>query len=129
MKILAGLISGIVSGTGMGGGTILILFLSIFLGFNQHVAQATNLVFFIPTSIAAIIVNIKEKNINWKIAIWITISGIIGAIIGAIIAGKMEVEKLRKYFGFFLAIIAIHEIYSIVKKYIINKKAHNKINE
>lgn len=129
LKILVGLISGIISGTGMGGGTILILFLSIFLGFNQHIAQATNLVFFIPTSIAAIIVNIKEKNINWKIAIWITISGIIGAVIGAIISGKMQVDKLRKYFGFFLAIIAIHEIYSIVKKYIINKKAHNKINE
>lgn len=129
LKILAGLVSGIVSGTGMGGGTILILFLTMFLGFNQHVAQATNLVFFIPTSIAAIIVNIKERNINWKVAVWITVSGIIGAIVGAIMAGKTEVDKLRKYFGLFLAIIAIHEIYSIIKKYIIDKKAHNKINK
>ena len=50
----------------MGGGTILILCLSLFLGIEQHVAQATNLVFFIPTSIVAIITNIKHKNIDFK---------------------------------------------------------------
>lgn len=72
-KLLIGFVSGIVSGTGMGGGTILILCLSIFLGVNQHTAQATNLIFFIPTSIAAIIINVKEKKINFKIA-WTIIS-------------------------------------------------------
>ena len=74
----------------MGGGTILIMCLSIFLGIEQHIAQATNLVFFIPTSIIAIITNIKQKYIDFKIAIPITISGIIGAVIGAIISNKMD---------------------------------------
>ncbi len=68
-EFLTGLISGTVSGTGMGGGTILILVLSVFLGIEQHVAQATNLVFFVPTSISAIIVSIKSKLIEWKIGI------------------------------------------------------------
>ena len=66
-EFLTGLISGTVSGTGMGGGTILILVLSVFLGIEQHVAQATNLVFFVPTSISAIIVSIKSKLIEWII--------------------------------------------------------------
>ena len=57
--IIIGLVSGIVSGTGMGGGTILIFLLTNICGLEQHIAQATNLIFFIPTSIAAIIVNIK----------------------------------------------------------------------
>ena len=56
-EFLTGLISGTVSGTGMGGGTILILVLSVFLGIEQHVAQATTLVFLVPTSISAIIVS------------------------------------------------------------------------
>ena len=60
-QIFIGLISGIVSGTGMGGGTILIFLLTNLLGLDQHIAQATNLIFFIPTSISAIIVNIKNK--------------------------------------------------------------------
>ena len=61
IEIFIGFISGIISGTGLGGGTILILCLSIFLGVNQKIAQATNLIFFIPTSLSAIYVNIKQK--------------------------------------------------------------------
>ena len=47
-EVLIGIVSGIVSGTGMGGGTILIFLLTFMLGIEQHVAQATNLIFFIP---------------------------------------------------------------------------------
>ncbi len=111
---------------GMGGGTILILCLSMFLGIEQHIAQASNLVFFIPTSIVAIITNIRQKYIDFKIGIPIAISGIIGAVIGAIIANNLDVIHLKKYFGIFLALIAMWEIYSLVKKYIYTKKRHNK---
>lgn len=124
IEILTGFVSGIVSGTGMGGGTILILCLSIFLGIDQKIAQATNLIFFIPTSIAAIYVNIKEKKINFKVAKIIIFWGIIGAIIGAAIAQKMDTRLLKKSFGIFLAFIAIHEIYVIFKMYK-NKKNNN----
>lgn len=126
IEILIGIISGFVSGMGMGGGTILILCLSMFLGVEQHIAQATNLVFFIPTSIVAIITNIKQKYIDFKIAIPIAITGIVGATIGAIISNKTDVKMLKKYFGIFLALIAVWEIYSIIKKYRFNKKTHNK---
>lgn len=124
IEILTGFVSGIVSGTGMGGGTILILCLSIFLGIDQKIAQATNLIFFIPTSIAAIYVNIKEKKINFKVAKIIIFWGIIGAIIGAALAQKMDTRLLKKSFGIFLAFIAMHEIYVIFKMYK-NKKNNN----
>ena len=117
IEILIGILSGIVSGTGMGGGTILIFFLTFFMGIEQHIAQATNLIFFIPTSIIAIIVNLKNKNIDLKVATIISIFGIIGAIIGANISIHINVSVLRKCFGVFLAIIAVHEIYSIYKMY------------
>lgn len=126
LEVFIGIISGFVSGMGMGGGTILIMCLSIFLGLEQHIAQATNLVFFIPTSIVATMTNIKEKNIDFKVAIPILISGIIGAVIGAVISNKTDVEKLKKYFGIFLGLIALWEIYSLIKKYILDKKTHNK---
>ena len=125
-EVITGLIAGTVSGTGMGGGTILILVLSIFLGVEQHTAQATNLVFFIPTSISAIIVSIKSKLIEWKIGITLAISGVVGAIIGANISAKMEVKSLKRYFGIFLAGIAIYEIYSIIKEYKKQKYTNNK---
>lgn len=121
-EVITGLIAGTVSGTGMGGGTILILVLSIFLGVEQHIAQATNLVFFVPTSISAIIVSIKTKLINWKIGISIAIWGIAGAIIGANISARLNVKELKKIFGIFLLIIAIYEIYSITQEYKKRKK-------
>ena len=118
VESLIGLISGIVSGTGMGGGTILIFLLSFLMGLDQHIAQATNLIFFIPTSISAIIVNVKNKNIEFKLAIIITIFGIVGAIIGANISIHIDVKNLKKIFGVFLSIITIYEIYSIIKLYL-----------
>ena len=117
-EILIGLVSGIVSGTGMGGGTILIFLLTYMCGMEQHIAQATNLIFFIPTSIAAIIVKKKKKK-KKNLATIISIFGVLGAIIGANLSVHTDVYKLRKMFGIFLAIIAIHEIYTIFKE---NKK-------
>ena len=125
-EVLIGLVSGIVSGTGMGGGTILIFLLTFVMGMEQHVAQATNLIFFIPTSIVAIIVNLKNKNIDVPLAIIISVFGILGAIIGANISINIDVGILRKCFGIFLAIIAINEIYSIIKKYKKRKARDNK---
>lgn len=127
IEILIGITSGIVSGTGMGGGTILIFLLTFLLGVEQHIAQATNLIFFIPTAIVAIIVNLRNKNINLKLAWTISISGIIGAIIGANISVQTNVNILKKCFGIFLGIIAINEIYTIFKIYKkTNKKSQKK---
>ena len=56
----------------------------------------------------------------------IAISGIIGAIIGANISTRLEVNKLKRYFGIFLAIIAIYEIYSLIKEYKIQKNRDTK---
>lgn len=122
LEVLFGFISGIISGTGMGGGTILILCLVLFLNMNQKIAQATNLIFFIPTSIAAIYINLKNKKIDFKVAKSIIFWGIIGAILGAYIAQRIDVKLLKKLFGIFLGFMAIHEIYVMVKVYRNSKK-------
>ena len=121
INIIYGIISGIISGMGMGGGTILILLLTCFQSMDQKIAQATNLIFFIPTSIIATVINIKNKNIDYKIAAYIIISGVIFAIIGSSIAIRIDVSTLRKIFAGFLICIAVYETYDIVK----NKKDKN----
>ena len=125
-EILIGTFSGIFSGIGMGGGTILIFLLTTFAGLEQHIAQATNLIYFVPTAISAIIVNYRDKNIDTKLAKYISIYGIIGAIIGALISINLDVQKLRKFYGIFLAIIAIHEIYTLFKEYKLHRKRNTK---
>ena len=125
-EVLIGAVSGIFSGIGMGGGTVLIVLLTGILGLEQHIAQATNLIYFIPTAISAIIVNYKEKNIDTKLAKIMSFYGIVGAVIGAIISVNTDVQKLRKFYGIFLAIIAVHEIYTLIKEYKLLKNTNNK---
>ena len=125
IQVFIGIIAGIISGIGMGGGTVLIFLLTTLTGLEQHIAQAVNLIFFIPTSISAIIVNIKNKKINFKLGLIISLCGIIGAIIGAKISINTNVNQLKKYFGYFLAIVAINEIYQLTNEYINTKKGHN----
>lgn len=126
MEIIIGIIAGMVTAIGMGGGTVLILLLTLILKISQHTAQGVNLIFFVPTSITAIIMNIKNKNIDFKLSGNIIFFGIIGAVIGAFFSNKVNVQNLRKYFGIFLLCIAIHEIYNFYKEYIKNKNTHNK---
>ena len=118
LEVLSGIVSGVVSGMGMGGGTILITILVCFMSVDQKVAQASNLIFFIPTSIVATIVNIKNKEIKWKLAIPISILGVIGAFLGSYITTIIDRNILRKLFAIFLLLIAIFEMYSWYNKYI-----------
>lgn len=124
-EILFGFVSGIVAALGMGGGTILILLLGIFTELKQHLIQGTNLIFFIPTSIVSIYMNIKNKTIDYKLAVSIIISGIIGAIAGSKLSFKIENDTLKKYFGIFLIFIAIFEIFAFFRQYILKKKENN----
>lgn len=122
MEYLSGIVAGIISSLGMGGGAILILFLSVFSKIEQHIAQATNLIFFIPTAITSIILNIKNKNINFKVSKDIIIYGVIGAIIGSMISSYLPNKELKKIFGIFLLLIALFQIYEIYSSYSKNKK-------
>ena len=123
--ILISIISGIISGLGQGGGSILILLLSVFMNIPQQTAQGTNLLFFVPTAIIATIANLRQKCIDLKMAITIGIAGIVGAIIGAKVSVNMNSDMLKKYFAIFLLCIAVYELYDIYKNYRDNKFKKN----
>lgn len=107
---LIGLISGIISGMGIGGGTVLIPALMLFLNSGQHIAQSTNLIYFIPTAVIALVVHIKEKRIEYKTAIPIVASGLAGACIGSKLAVSLSGLALKKYFGIFLLVVGCFEM-------------------
>ena len=127
VKVLIGVIAGICTGLGIGGGSILILCLSLFLGLEQHIAQATNILFFVPAAIVSILLNFKNKNINIKNSLPIIFFGVLGSILGSIISRNMDMYFLRKLFGFFLIFISIKECYSFYILYIKNKIRHTNI--
>ena len=117
MEIVYGIIAGIITALGMGGGTILILLLNLFTSLEEHEIQGINLVFFIPTAIVACIINKKRNMIELNVSKWIIIFGIIGAFLGSWMSFKINSENLKKCFGIFLILIAIYEIYKIFLQY------------
>ena len=115
MEFISGIIAGIFTGIGMGGGAVLVMILTTFFKMNQKLAQACNLIFFIPTSIGAIIFNIKNKNIEIKKDALIIAFGVIGGIIGSLISAKINTDILGKIFGVFLLVMAVYYVIKLIK--------------
>lgn len=115
MPYLIGLISGIVGGMGIGGGTILIPAFSFFMLIDQHIIQSVNLIYFIPTAIVALIIHVKNKFIDYKTALNIIIFGVLGSVIGAYAAVNLPSATLKKMFGIFLFFMGIYEVFAKTK--------------
>lgn len=107
---LVGIISGIISGMGIGGGTILIPALVMLTDLSQQAIQGINLIYFIPTAVTALFVHAKKGNVEKKIIKPIILFGIAGAVAGSLIAVNMDSNILRKVFAVFLIIMGISEL-------------------
>ncbi|MBQ4087676.1 MAG: sulfite exporter TauE/SafE family protein [Clostridia bacterium] len=114
--ILSGLFSGIISGMGIGGGTILIPALTFFSSLDQHTAQGINLLYFLPTAAVALFVHRKNNAVEWKLAVPVMLFGIIGASLGAWLALAISPTLLRRFFGIFLFFMGGYEIYKGFQK-------------
>ena len=111
LSVIIGFVSGIISGMGIGGGTILIPALAFFMDIGQKEAQSINLIYFIPTAVIALITHKKNNNIETKVLKPIVIFGLIGALGGALLAVSIEADLLRKLFGGFLCAMGIWELF------------------
>ena len=117
--IIASFLAGALSGMGLGGGGILLVFLTAFSSIGQLTAQGINLIFFLPTGLVAVIVYAIKKQIEWKIVLKMWLYGVIGAFGGYFIARAIETQYLSKIFAVFLIIFGIIILFSKEK----NKKA------
>jgi uncharacterized membrane protein YfcA len=109
-SFVAAFVTGILASLGVGGGMLLIIYLTVFAGFDQLSAQGINLLYFLPIAALAVILHTKNKLINWKPLIPAILTGIIGAVGGSIIAGFIDKELLRTVFAIFVLIIGVKEI-------------------
>lgn len=120
-RIIAGVIGGTVGGMGMGGGTLLIPLLTIFLHFTQLQAQGINLIAFIPMSIVAIILHTKNHLIKFKDTWLLALVGAVISFLSALIATNLKNAVLKKFFAVFLIILGIWQLIQVIKAF---KKKH-----
>lgn len=107
IKTTAGVFSGILSALGLGGGGILLMYLSLFTNTAHIAAQGINLLFFLPNGLLAVYRHNKEGLIDRKAVLKYIAWGIPGAVIGCVTAGLVGSHLLRKLFGCFLVYIGI----------------------
>lgn len=109
LNFFIGLATGIISGFGIGGGSLLVLYLTAFAGVTQQQAGGINLLYFIGCAPAALIGHIRHKAVEWKAVLWCVIAGIIAAIPTALLTAGMDTDLLRRLFGGLLLIVALRE--------------------
>ena len=113
---LFGFLGGVLGGMGMGGGTILIPLVTIFLGFEQKLAQAVNLISFIPMAAVVLIVHFKNKLVKTENLFFMIIPACIFSIGGAVLCQFIKSEILSRVFGGFLIALSILQFLSAKKE-------------
>ena len=111
--ILFGLISGVLGGLGMGGGTLLIPLLTIFLNLNQKLSQGINLLSFVLMASISLIIHYKNGYLKVKGIFYIILSGVAFSVLGSYLAGLISSFVLKKIFGGFLCLISVYQLAKI----------------
>ena len=122
-EILAGALGGIVGGMGMGGGTLTIPILTIFLAYEQLQAQGINLIAFLPMSVVALIIHFKNKLVDFKSTWGLALIGSLFSLIGAMVANQLSNIVLKKLFAVFLIGLGIWQIIEMKRQ---KKEKENK---
>ncbi len=115
LYVLFGFISGIFGGLGMGGGTLLIPLLTIFLGVGQKLSQGINLVAFLVMALFSLVIHFKNGYLETRGIIYIILSGIVFSVGGALLASVISAGTLRTAFGVFLCVLSLYQMYKAIK--------------
>jgi len=110
LPFAAGAATGILSGFGVGGGTLLLVYMTAFAGVEQHTAQGINLLYFLPAGLMALPTHLKNGDVEKTALLPAVAAGLVCAALAAWWATALEVEVLRRWFGGFLIVIGISEL-------------------
>ena len=108
--VLIGSALGFLTGMGVGGGSLLILWLTLALGFDQTTARGINLLFFLPSSAICCFFRLRQGRLNLKKCLPAIVSGCTAALLGSLMAAWMNTELLRKPFGSLLLLTGLREL-------------------
>lgn len=109
--VLAGLVTGVLSGMGVGGGTLLMIYLVSFAGVGQAQAQGTNLLYFLPCSAAALVTHVKNGFVDKNVVLPCIIAGVVTTLIASFAATALDTVLLKRIFGAFLVIVGVSELF------------------
>lgn len=108
--IIVSAIGGLIGGMGLGGGTLLIPLLTLSAGLEQHLAQAINLIAFVPMSVIALIIHKNNGYVSFGKALPIALTALVGAVLGSFATKYAQGYALRASFGAFLIALGVYQM-------------------
>ena len=105
-----GSILGFLAGLGVGGGSLLILWLTLVMGISHPEARNINLLFFIPGAVIASVFRWKQGSLNIKIILPAVLLGCISAGIFSVLGKNLDTEIFKKLFGILLLATGVREV-------------------
>lgn len=109
--VLAGTATGVLSGFGVGGGTLLLIYMTAFTQLSQTQAQGINLLYFLPAAALALPAHFKNGFVERKALLPAISAGLVCSALAAWAATALEVALLRKCFGVFLLYVGLSELF------------------
>ena len=112
-----GILTGVLSALfGVGGGLVMVPFMVLALGSDQHLAEGTSLLVIVPTAIVGVIAHTRRGYVSFKHAAWLAVGGVVGSFLGATIALQLEEGALQVIFGAFLALMGVRTVVQALKR-------------
>lgn len=111
LTVFVGLVLGFLAGLGIGGGSLLILWLTLCVGTEPITARAINLMFFLTAAGSVSIFRLKNGNLQFKSILPAVVSGCIAAAIGSWLGTWIDQSVLKKIFGGLLLITGLREMF------------------
>ncbi len=122
--VIIGIAGGVMGGMGMGGGTLLIPLLTLLGGVEQHLAQSINLCAFLPMSVAALIVHIRNKLVDVRHILIVAIPAAAASVGASLLSRLVNAKSLSLYFGIFLGVVGVYQLVTAIIA-IVKKKQEN----
>lgn len=116
LPLLFAAATGVLSAWGVGGGTLLLLVMTLFLGVDQRTAQGVNLLFFLPTAASALVCHAKGGYLDKPTLKAAVPAAVIAALLGAWVSNSLDVAVLRKPFGVYLLLSGVSLVWPQKKK-------------
>lgn len=111
LPLLAGTVTGVLSAFGIGGGSLLLIYLAAFASLDQHQAQGINLLYFLPAAAAALPSHQKNGLLEKKVILPAVLAGLVAAGLAAWVSNGLETGLLRKLFGLFLLYVGLTQLF------------------
>jgi len=111
IALAVGTVLGFLTGLGVGGGSLLLLWLTLVMDMPPEAARSINLLFFLPSSLISTLLRRRQGAVDRENAVPAAVSGCMAALVFTFIGSRLDTSLLKTLFGFLLIATGLRELF------------------